>query len=379
MTPLLRKLFGMNWLLIVLMLALAIFGVIAIYSCTHMRETAAYHTMWRKQSVWVAISTVGFFVVSMIDYRWVRWGALPMYLGAIIFLILTLVAGVTLEGAKSWLAIGPIQFQPAQFAVLSGVIVLALFLSQFRTLHPMLKVLAAGVMAGAPALLILLQPDFGETMVWAPVVFIMLFIPRVPLRYLIVILLLGAIVLPLGYHFKMKGYQQRRIISFIDPEIDPQGASWAVNRTLIAIGSGGFAGKGFDAPNSEVALGYVPRTTVPNDYIFAAVGEQWGFIGGLALISAFALLLMTCIFIAFSATDELGLLLCTGIGALIFTHTFQNIAMTVSLMPVTGVPLPLISYSGSFVAVIMFGLGIVNSVWIHRKDRSGSKANERGR
>jgi len=357
----------MNWVLVLVMLALAIFGVVAIYSCTFMRDDPAFHTMWKKQSVWVVISTVAFFVVSLVDYRWVRWGALPMYLLSLIFLILTLLRGVTLENAKSWLALGPIQFQPAQMAVLSGVLMLALLLSQFRVLHPALKILAAGTLVGAPALLILKQPDFGSTMIWVPVLFAMLFVARIPKRYLIVMSLLGVMALPIGYHFKMKGYQQRRIVSFLDLEIDPQGASWAVNRTLIAIGSGGWAGKGFKAPNTEVALGYVPRTTVPNDYIFAAIGEQWGFLGGLLLLGAFGLLLSTCLFVAFNSGDELGVLLVTGICALIFTHTVQNIGMTVSLMPVTGVPLPLISYSGSFVAVIMFGLGLVNSVWIHRK------------
>ncbi len=368
MTPLLRKLLGMNWLLFALMIALSIFGVIAIYSCTYMQTDAAYFNMWKRQSIWIGISTVAFFAASLIDYRWIRWGALPMYLGSIVFLILTLVIGVSNEGARSWLRLGPIQFQPAQLAVLSGVLVLALFLSQFRNLHPMLRIAASGVISGAPALLILMQPDFGETMMWVPVVFVMLFIARLPLRYLIVITLLGTMTLPVGYYFFMKPYQQKRIIAFIDPEIDPRGASWALNRSLIAIGSGGWAGKGFKAPNSEVELGHVPRTTVPNDYIFTAIGEQWGFLGGLTLVATFGLLLSTCIFVAFNSADELGLLLTVGVTGLIFTHTFQNIGMTVSIMPITGVPLPLISYSGSFVAVIMFGLGLVNSVWVHRKE-----------
>ncbi len=367
MTPLLRKLFGMNWLLIGVTLALAVFGVVAIYSCTYMQSDPAYYMMWRKQAVWVAISTVGFFIVSLIDYRWVRWGGMPMYLISILFLVLTLVMGSTIGGSKSWLRLGPIQFQPAQLAVLAGVLILALFLSQFRSLHPIWKILGCGLIAGAPALLILKQPDFGETMVWGPVVFAMLYIARIPKRYLIVIALLVSIILPIGYHFAMKGYQQGRIIAFIDPEIDPLGQAWALNSSLTAIGSGGFLGKGFKAPNSEVELGRVPATTVPNDYIFTAIGEQWGFIGGLALMGAFALLYLTCVFIAFNANDELGLLLCTGVIALMFTHTFQNVGMTISLTPVTGVPLPLISYSGSFVAVIMFGLGVINSVWIHRK------------
>lgn len=367
MSPLLRKLLGMNWVIFTLMIALSIFGVIAIYSCTHMRDNPAYSTMWHKQAVWVGISTIIFLVASLMDYRWIRWGALPLYLVSILFLIMTLVMGVKLEGARSWLRLGPIQFQPAQLAVVSGVLVVGLFLSQFRKLHPIHKILACGVMTGAPALLIMLQPDLGETLIWLPVVFFMLFAAKVPKRYLIAMSILGIICMPLAYYMALKPYQQKRIIAFLDPEIDPQGDSWAVNQVMIAIGSGGWAGKGFLAKHSQVELGLVPSTTVPNDYIYAAIGEQWGFLGGIVLISAFAALLVSCLFVAFSARDDLGQLVAIGIIALIFTHTVQNIGMNVSILPVTGVPLPLISYSGSFVAVIMLGLGIVNSIWIHRK------------
>ena len=136
MTPLLRKLLGMNWLIFLLMIALAVFGVVAIYSCTYMREAAAYSTMWRKQAVWIGISTIIFFVISLVDYRWIRWGALPMYLSSLVFLVLTLVIGKKLDGARCWLHVGPVQFQPAQLAVVSGIMVMALFLSQFRCVAP---------------------------------------------------------------------------------------------------------------------------------------------------------------------------------------------------------------------------------------------------
>lgn len=368
MTPWLRKILGMNWILFTTMLALAVFGVIAIYSCTYMRDNPAYSTMWRKQAVWVGISTVVFFVTSLFHYRWIRKGALPMYAVSMVFLVLTLFMGITKDGARCWLKLGPLQFQPAQLAVLSGILILALFLTQFPRMHPLLKLFACGLLSGAPALLIMIQPDLGECLVWIPVVFSMLFIARLPLRYLVVVLLLAAIAMPLAYRFKLKPYQQARIVAFIDPEIDAQGSAWAINQCLIAIGSGGWAGKGFLAKDSQVELGFVPRTTVPNDYIFAAIGEQWGFVGGSTLVGGFALLLGTCCYVAAHASDRLGLLLCVGVLALLFAHTFQNIGMNISLMPVTGVPLPLISYSGSFVFVIFFGLGLVNSVWIHRKE-----------
>jgi rod shape determining protein RodA len=368
MTPFLRKLIGLNWLLLANMLALAIFGVIAIYSATYMRDDSVSAEFWRKQANWVAVGFFAFMVTSLIDYRWIRWGALPMYLAGLAFLILTKFMGTKVYGSRSWLHLGPINFQPAQLAVVAGIMVLALFLSQFRDMHPMLRLLLSGVIVGAPCLLILMQPDLGETIIWGPVLLALLFVGGIPLRYLICILLIVATALPLAANLGLKPYQQDRLTAFVHPEIDPRGASWAINQSLIAIGSGGYSGKGFKAPNTQIELGFLPATAVHNDYIFSAIGEQWGFVGGLFLIGAFALLLLTCLFVAFFAGDQFGLLLVIGVTALIFTHVFQNIGMTISMLPITGVPLPLISYSGSFVLMIMFGLGIVNSVWVHRKE-----------
>ncbi|MBA2586662.1 MAG: FtsW/RodA/SpoVE family cell cycle protein [Chthoniobacterales bacterium] len=356
----------MNWLLLANMLALAVFGVIAIYSATYMRGDSAAVDFWRKQANWVAVGFFAFMATSLIDYRWIRWGALPMYLAGIFFLVLTKFIGSKVYGARSWLHLGPINFQPAQLAVVAGIMVLALFLSQFREMKPMLRLLLCGAIVGAPCLLILMQPDLGECIIWGPVLLALLFVGGIPMRYLICIILIVAAFIPIAINLGLKPYQQERITAFINPDIDRQGSAWAINQSLIAIGSGGWAGKGFKAPNTQIELGFLPATAVHNDYIFSAIGEQWGFVGGVLLISAFAVLLLTCLFVAFFAGDQFGLLLVVGVSALIFTHIFQNIGMTISMVPITGVPLPLISYSGSFILMIMFGLGIVNSVWVHR-------------
>src|SRR6184192_4609704 len=366
MTPFLRKLLGLNWLLLIVMLALAVFGVVAIYSATYMREDPVAADFWRKQANWVLVGFFAFMLASLVDYRWIRWGALPMYALGIIFLILTKFIGTKVYGARSWLHLGPLNFQPAQLAVVAGIMVLAIFLTQFRELNPMLRLLLSGAIAGAPCLLILMQPDLGEVIIWMPVLLALWFVGGLPLRYLICVILIAIAFIPIAINFGLKPYQQQRITAFTHPDIDKQGSAWAINQSLIAIGSGGWSGKGFKAPNTQIELGFLPATAVHNDYIFSAIGEQWGFIGGMFLIGAFTLLLLTCLFVAFFAGDQFGLLLTIGITALIFTHIFQNIGMTISLLPITGVPLPLISYSGSFVLMIMFGLGIVNSVWVHR-------------
>src|SRR5437899_7154315 len=178
MTPLLRKLLGQNWLLLIAMLALAIFGVVAIYSATSTRTDSYAADFWRKQANWVAVGTLAFMITSLIDYRWIRWGALPMYLAGIFFLILTHFMGQRVYGARSWLHLGPLNFQPAQLAVVAGIMVLALFLSQFKTMHPMLRLLVCGAIAGAPCLLILMQPDVGEVIILVPVLLSFLFCGR---------------------------------------------------------------------------------------------------------------------------------------------------------------------------------------------------------
>lgn len=354
----------MNWVLFATMLALAIFGVVAIYNATWFREDV----YWRHQAVWVFLGIVAFLVASLVDYHWIRWGALPTYLGGMGLLVLVLIIGRKVSGAKSWIVVGPINFQPSQLAFIAAIMVLSLFLTQFRNLHPMLKLMISGIMVGAPMLLILKQPDFGSTMMWGPVVLALLFAGGIPLRYMICIILIGGgIALPLLANFGLKPYQKARLTAFWDPDIDPQGAGWAINQSMIAIGSGGWAGKGFKAANTQVEEGFLPSTTVHSDYIFSAVGETWGFIGGVVMLSVFAVLLITCLNTALRASDDFGLLLCVGFATLIFAHVYQNVGMTISLMPITGVPLPLISYGGSFVVMVMFALGLVNSVWIHRK------------
>jgi rod shape determining protein RodA len=364
MTPFLKKILGMNWILLALSLALAVFGIVVIRSATASHDDQSH--FWVKQSYWVAFGIVVFIVVSLVDYRWIRWGALPMYFIGIIFLVMTIVHGSRVNGAKSWLHIGPLNFQPAQLAVIAGIMVLALFLSQYRNMHPMVKLLFCGVITGAPCLLILLQPDLGEVLVWVPTVLAMLFIGSIPLRYLISIIIFGAACIPLVAYFGLHHYQFQRLTAFLDPEIDPKGIAWDINQCLTAIGSGGWAGKGYMAPNNLIGMGYL-KAAAHTDYIFTPVAEQWGFLGSVALISAFALLLLTGLYVAYRAADDVGLLVCVGIIALMFTHICQNIGMTIALVPITGVPLPLMSYGGSFVVMVMFGLGLVNSVWVHRK------------
>lgn len=363
MHPILRNFLRMNWLLLGLMLALLGYGVYAIYSATWMRE----QNFWSSQLVWILICLPMFFVVALVDYRWINFGAIPIYVLGMLLLVATMLFGEKRYGARSWLDLGPMSFQPSQLAIVAGILTLAVFLQNSRAMMPFLRILCCGAIVGAPWILILIQPDLGSCIVWVPVLLAMMFIGGIPKRWLISMLIIGVAMIPVVVQFGLKPYQYSRITTFLNPEADPQGDGWNITQSLIAIGSGGFSGKGFKAPNTQNELGFLPSTIVHNDFIFSVLGEQHGFIGGIALLAAFALLFLVILQVAMEAGDDLGRLLAIGFVMLLFTHTFMNIGMTISVTPITGLPLPLISYGGSFVMITLFGFGLLQSIWIHRR------------
>lgn len=363
MHTLLRKFFGMNWMLFLLMMALLAYGIYAIYSATWMRE----QNYWSSQLVWMMLCLPLYFVFALIDYRWIRFGAVPLYVIGLLGLVATMIFGEKRFGARSWLDLKVMSFQPSQLAIVAGIMTLAVFLEASKRTSPFLRILGCGAIVAAPWVLILIQPDLGSCIVWVPVLLAMLFIGGIPKRWLLTMLLIGIAMVPLVVHFGLKPYQYARITTFLNPDLDPQGDGWNINQSLIAIGSGGFYGKGFKAPNTQNELGFLPSTIVHNDFIFSVMGEQHGFVGGVILLAAFLLLLLCGVYVAMEADDDLGRLLAVGIVMLLFTHTFMNIGMTISVTPITGLPLPLVSYGGSFLMITLFSMGILQSVWIHRK------------
>ncbi|MFZ4597875.1 MAG: rod shape-determining protein RodA [Terrimicrobiaceae bacterium] len=361
--PLLRNFLRMNWLLLGLMFALLGYGVYAIYSATWMREQA----FWSSQLTWILLCLPIFFAVSLVDYRWIRYGAIPLYVVGMLGLVATMLFGEKRYGARSWIDLGPMSIQPSQLAVIAAIMTLAVFLQNSRHMPPLLRILSCGAIMLPPWILILIQPDLGSCIVWVPIALAMMFVGGIPKRWLIAILIIGLALIPIVVHFGLKPYQYSRITTFLNPEADPQGDGWNITQSLIAIGSGGFYGKGFKAPNTQNELGFLPATIVHNDFIFSVLGEQHGFIGGIALIAALTLVFLVLLHIAVEADDDLGRLLTVGIVMLLFTHTFMNIGMTISVTPITGLPLPLISYGGTFVMITLASFGIVQSIWIHRR------------
>lgn len=364
MHPWLRKFFGLNWVVFLLMMSLIVYGIYAIYSATWMR---ANENFWTSQCIWLGLGLPVFFAVSLVDYRWIRLGAVPLYVVSILSLVAVILVGSKRYGAKSWLDLKVMMFQPSQLAILAAIMTLAVYLEASKKQMPILRIIACGAIVGAPWIMILIQPDLGSCIVWVPVLLAMMFIGYIPKRWLITMIVCGLALMPLVVYFGLKPYQYSRITTFINPDADPLGDGWNINQSLIAIGSGGFKGKGFKAPNTQNELGFLPATIVHNDFIFSVMGEQHGFVGGVALISVLALLFLVMLYVAMEADDDLGKLLVVGMTVFLFVHTFLNIGMTISVTPITGLPLPFISYGGSFLLIVLFGMGIVQSVWVHRK------------
>ena len=371
-----RKWRGLHWPSLFLMTGLCAFGVMVIYSATHTSESADLRNAAIQQSAWVGLGLVCFFLLSFSDYhRWVAQGWL-WFAAGLFLLILVLVFGREVNGAKSWIRLGPVGFQPAEvmkLAFLAGACALLVSLrermEQFRT------VLALVGLALIPVILILRQPDLGSAAVFMPKCFGLLFAGGTRLRYLLIPAGAGlaavlAIYIYVGQMGKelpfLKTYQNNRIRTFFDPNLDPLGAGWTIRQSIIAIGSGGVSGKGYLRGDQNL-YGFLPKNIAYNDFIFSVLGEEWGFFGGAALILGQAGLLLCIAWIGGHAADFPGRLLAGGILGMLFTHFFINVGMTIKVVPITGIPLPFVSYGGTFLAVCMAAMGLMQSIWRQRQ------------
>lgn len=379
MTPFFRKFLGMHWLLVANMFVLLIFGIFCIYAASWMREDAALANVWNRQIVWIAIGSIFFFAASLINYRWVFWGGVPLYFLGLGLSIMALIKGESVRSHSSWLDLGGVNVQPSQIAVAGGIIVTALILGHLHKLHPVfrnhfLRLSLAGIACLIPFGIVLLQNDVGSAMVWIPVAGAMLLVGNVPFRYILTVVLIGLMVIPWVYYFGLKPHQQERIEVFADilagKKVDTRGAAYAQSNIIKAVGSGGWNGKGLRDDQSMTYLGFIPKKTAINDYIYTVLSEIYGFKMAILMLAGFALLLFQSLHVALATQDPVGRLIIVGVVALFFAHIFQHVGMNLLIMPITGIPLPLISYGGTFVVICMFLCGMVQSVWVHRSART---------
>jgi rod shape determining protein RodA len=388
----------LSWVSLLAMLALAVAGVFAIYSATYRGEDVANAPFWKMQAMWIGIGLAGFTAAVAIDYRQIGKWTWVLYSVCVLLLIVVLVAGAERYGSRSWLGIKGLGIQPSEFAKIGLAFALAYYLSdperEARSFKTLMVCLA---MLGGTVGLILLEPDLGSAAVLLPMAATMMFVAGIPLRYyfggLLLAAILGAVfytnlvgyqkesealrhaapdkatytqqLIELKRKYILKPYQWERILVFLNPERDPYGWGWNLRQSQIAVGSGGVTGKGW-LQGTQNVLGFLPRQVAPNDFIFSVIAEEGGFAAcGLVLIG-YAVLLLNGLWTALAARDRLGRLLATGITVVLFCHVFVNIGMTIGLVPITGLPLPLLSYGGSFVLSTMVALGILQNIRARR-------------
>jgi len=388
-----------DWMTPVCLVLLATFGVFFIYSA----QMASGREQWEQQIVWLVAGAILYLAVALLDYRlWLRWSHW-VYLFSLVLLLLVLVPGIGETrgmGARRWLGIGAFSFQPSESAKLAVLIMTAATLTgaKIGTVRDSIQTLIKlALAAGIPMVLILAEPDLGTALVLAPMVFAMLYISNLSARFFtaavgVFALLVGLVALDTWRYatflednnflkpqeargqyearswLPLHDYQRERVLAFIAPDkIDPTGIGWNQHQSLISVGSGGLTGKGW-TEGTQAKLGYLPRGIAQNDFIVSVIAEEKGFLGSITVIGLFGVVLWNGIRIAGLARDRFGALLALGVTVLIAVHVFVNIAMTIGLVPVTGIPLPFISYGGTFVLSCCLLQGLVQSVYRFRRD-----------
>lgn len=362
----------LDWLLMLAVLGLVTLGTLLVWSATTHREdlTGGDPTAYlKKQLVNIAIGLVLLVVVMATDHRWVRIIAPLVYLGSLGGLVLVLTMGTTVNGSRSWVQLGGMSIQPSEFAKLAVVVGMALWVAEradVRRGRPrggLGDVVGMLVIAGLPTALILLQPDLGTMLVLSATVFGVLAISGAPRRWLALLaaggVTAGAAAIAAGF---LKQYQVDRFLAFTNPDLDPRGAGYNVEQARIAVGNGGLFGQGlFDG--SQTRAGFVPEQHT--DFVFTVAGEELGLIGAGVLIALLGVVIWRALMIASRTDDVFGRLAAAGIACWFGFQAFQNVGMCLGIMPVTGVPLPFVSYGGSSMFAGMLAIGLLQN--IHRR------------
>ena len=407
-----------DWPLVITALALSVFGMLMVYSAGQTEMPSFVTRVWKQQLIWFFISLFGAWAITHASIRMLEWMSWPLYAFSILLLIVTLFTGTgagTAASTKSWLTVGGVRLgQPAELAKLTVVLMLARVLASNReapkTLYELWK---PALVVGLPWLLIMAQPDLGTGIVFIGILFGMLFWFGIPWPLLILVaspavslilafsttvwgawfLLLVALVIwyrpflaegvflvvsnvamgvlaPLLWE-RLQPYQQKRLLVFLDPTMDPRQSGYHVMQSKVAIGSGGVFGKGW-LQGTQKQLGFLPEQHT--DFIFAVVGEELGFFGVMIALSLFMVLFLRVVRIAERATDSFSSLVAFGLLGSWFMHVLVNIGMTLSLMPITGIPLPFFSYGGSFMLASWLAIGILVRIANEGRGRNAGMA-----
>lgn len=362
-----RLLVNFDWILVGLVLLISLMGVATIYSATRPIGGSAQPIYYLKQMLWLGISLFALLALVSMDYRWIYRFAYPMLVFGLILLGLVLIMGRTGMGARRWLEVGPITFQPSELVKLFFIVALARYLADKRKIMGMLEIIKVFcLLLLAPLLLLLAQPDLGTGLMFVFIFGSMILLAGISKRALAAMLLVAALAVPfLGNVFwsGLKQYQRNRIVAFIQPEADPTGIGYQITQSKITIGSAGFLGKGF-TEGTQGVLRFLPEKHT--DFIFSIFAEEWGFLGSVMLLSFFLLVLMSGLETARRAKDRFGYFVSVGVVMMLFFYLSVNIAMTLGLAPVVGVPLPFMSYGGTALVCNFLAIAILLSVRMRR-------------
>jgi rod shape determining protein RodA len=348
------------WLIVVVLLITAI-GLLVLYSATQPEVFPL--TRVKKQATFIALGSVIVLLIVSIDYRAFERLYYPMYFGCILLLGLVLMWGNVEYGAQRWFRIGGFSLQPSEIAKVFIILTLAYSMSLREGNHSFWDVCAYLAHVAVPMVLILKQPDLGTSLVLLAILFGMMFVAGVPNKYLFMLAAAGLAASPIVYTKFLEDYQKRRLLAFIDPSLDRFGTGYNIIQSKVAIGSGGLFGKGYLA-GTQTQLSFLPARY--SDFIFSVLCEEFGFIGGCLLVLLFAVLLWRGMRIALTAKDEYGRLIAAGVVSYLFFHVLTNIGMSLAILPVTGIPLPFVSYGGSSLLTSMAGVGLLLNVYMRR-------------
>lgn len=356
----LRKIEWPLWLTAASLLAI---GLILLFSLAANPGAADFNPVRQLVFAGLGIGLAG--LVAKFDFHlWIRLAPI-VYIAGLVLLVWVLVGGASALGATRWIDLGFLQFQPAEFIKLGLVLMLARLLARrYEELHKLRYFLWSLLIAAIPMVLVLVQPDLGSALVLGFIWLVM--VVSAPFRkwYLLVFIVAAAVALPL-VSSQLEPYQQERLTTFLDPAADPQGAGYNVNQATIAVGSGGLLGRGLTS-GSQSQLNFLPSQHT--DFIFAVLAEKLGFVGAALVLALFVLLLVSVLRVAWHTDDKFGFFIAVGAAGLLLVHVLVNIGMNLQLLPVTGIPLPLLSYGGTNLIVTLLSLGLLQSVVIYRQE-----------
>jgi rod shape determining protein RodA len=359
-----RRIFqNFDWTLLVLVLFICAIGILNIYSAGYATSEKQF-PFYLKQIQWIALGLIIMMVIFFIDYRLIIKGAYVIYGISVVLLALVYIYGYTMHGSQRWLAFGGFVFQPSELMKLTIIIALARYFDDHKSNEPykLKELFVPFLIVIAPFLLILKQPDLGTALIIMIIFASIIFFVGVNWKSFLIVLAGGLILIPIGWLF-LKDYQKDRLITFFNPENDPLGAGYHIIQSMIAVGSGGFFGKGF-LNGSQTQLKFLPEQQT--DFVFSVFAEEWGFIGGMVLIIMFISLILWGLKIALHARDLLGTIIAFGITALISWEVIINIGMVLGILPVVGIPLPFLSYGGSAMVSLMTAMGLLMNINVRK-------------